>query len=268
MFIKILGWLVAIWCWFVAVALLTNGIPVSAFVLFLLSIIPLPPVYARIKSRLLTKADDDKIPGKVMGPGLLSVLVFVLSFVVLILSIDTSGKSQQADLARSIEGKAASYQVLELSDSSIATMKRYRAYIVATSPVGSAEEYAATVIHAAKDLQQQTGSDQVSVFLELDEVSKGYGWVVARANYTPKGPSYSGTDKTAVWEVAAYPKEITAEERSLILDWFGARNQFLDADGVLNEEALKAFLGEKRGIAPEDFSLPYIHAEDFPYKND
>lgn len=152
-------------------------------------------------------------------------------------------------------GEAKPYTIIS---GDMKTKARKETFFVTAPLAETKADRAATARKAASDIFEKTGIPVVTVFVEHDKLFAGKGSNLAKATYFSDACNFSGTDcNSIVWDVAASNVAVTEKEWNVYRDWINNRSRYLDKNGDLNEEKLKAFLAKKYGVKPDDVHLPY-----------
>lgn len=152
-------------------------------------------------------------------------------------------------------GEAKPYTIIS---GDMKTKSRKETFFVAAPLAETKGDRAATAKKAASDIFDKTGIPVVTVFVEQDKLFAGNGSNLAKATYFSDSCGFSGKDCDGiVWDVSASNVTITEKEWGVYRDWVKNRSRYLDKNGDLNEEKLKAFLAKKYGVKPDDIHLPY-----------
>ncbi len=152
-------------------------------------------------------------------------------------------------------GEAKPYTIIS---GDMKTKARKETFFVAAPLAETKGDRAATARKAASDIFEKTGIPVVTVFVEHDKLFAGKGSNLAKATYFSDACNFSGSDCNGiVWDVAASNVTVTEKEWGVYRDWIKNRSRYLDKNGDLNEEKLKAFLAKKYGVKPDDVHLPY-----------
>lgn len=194
------------------------------------------------------------------------LLSFAWLFITLIAAF--SGESNKQPVAAAPEDKQEKIVsfVREIGDEKPYTIisgdmeskSRKEAFFVSSPLAKTKEDRAATARKAASDIFNKTGIPVVTVFVEQDKLFAGKGSNLAKATFFSDACGFSGNDcNGVVWEVSASNVTVTEKEWDVYRDWIKNRNRYIDVDGNLNEEKLKAFLAKKYGVKSEDVHLPY-----------
>ncbi|MCX9105894.1 DUF4875 domain-containing protein [Aeromonas veronii] len=182
------------------------------------------------------------------------------------------------------ESKAASSKVEEVKPREIGEAKPYtiisgdmkskarkETFFVAAPTAETKGDRAATARKAASDIFDKTGIPVVNVFVEHDKLFAGKGSNLAKATYFSDACNFSGKDCNGiVWDLSASNVTVTEKEWDVYRDWIKNRSRYLDKNGDLNEEKLKAFLAKKYGVKPDDIHLPYPsidYVAVYPYES-
>ncbi|MBS2782699.1 PH domain-containing protein [Aeromonas salmonicida] len=152
-------------------------------------------------------------------------------------------------------GEAKPYTIIS---GDMKTKSRKETFFVAAPLAETKGDRAGTAKKAARDIFEKTGIPVVTVFVEHDKLFAGKGSNLAKATYFSDACNFSGSDCNGiVWDVAASNVTVTEKEWGVYRDWIKNRSRYLDKNGDLNEEKLKAFLAKKYGVKPDDVHLPY-----------
>jgi RNA polymerase subunit RPABC4/transcription elongation factor Spt4 len=152
-------------------------------------------------------------------------------------------------------GEAKPYTIIS---GDMKTKARKETFFVAAPLAETKGDRAATARKAASDIFEKSGIPVVTVFVEHDKLFAGKGSNLAKATYFSDACNFSGTDCNGiVWDLAASNVIVTDKEWNTYRDWIKNRSRYMDKNGDLNEEKLKAFLAKKYGIKPDDVHLPY-----------
>lgn len=152
-------------------------------------------------------------------------------------------------------GEAKPYTIIS---GDMKTKARKETFFVAAPLAETKGDRAATARKAASDIFEKTGIPVVTVFVEHDKLFAGKGSNLAKATYFSDACNFSGSDCNGiVWDVAASNVMVTEKEWGVYRDWIKNRSRYLDKNGDLNEEKLKAFLAKKYGVKSDDVHLPY-----------
>ena len=162
------------------------------------------------------------------------------------------------------------FRVVTDEDISFSNRLRRRVTIVAPSAL-TREDRIATLIEAATQAWRKHHSQFIAMFLLPFEA----GPVVARIDYAPDKCGVSGQDCTdRVWtDSHASDVVFTPEQQRIYTAWESNRDRFkqLDEDfgfEVVNEEQLKAFLGEHFNTTPDSISEVMTHALSAIYQEE
>ncbi|PAX78268.1 hypothetical protein CIK43_18930 [Citrobacter sp. TSA-1] len=197
--------------------------------------------------------------------------MIILAFLSAIFSDDSSTEnspatktSQGTEQKRVLEdaslwrNKARSYSLVDKDDISYAGRERYKISIVSPDSQ-SLEERAATVKNAAIELQKKTGADFVSVLLLPTENSKGKGYVLAMADYSPDGCGTGEKCDNKKLVVSASDVVLAKSQLQSISLWNEYKKKFAGSDGVLDikeEKRLKQFISKQLNIPVKDVFVP------------
>jgi hypothetical protein len=99
------------------------------------------------------------------------------------------------------------YTILNVKDVSMWTLEkeskpeRKRFEISITAPAAKTfEDRGRTIVSACRVLQREYGAHVVQVWLEPNDNTRGLGFVLAMATYSPDGKGMSGTESGVVWD--------------------------------------------------------------------
>ncbi len=181
-------------------------------------------------------------------------------------------------------GAIRTFKIYESENSSFGSRKRLTWRVVVEGSERP-QDYAATLIYAARNLQEKTKAETVSVIAEMSRhsIEHGASQIVAMVNYIPDGKGWSGDDKSEVWDVkipSSVPSPdviranaIYAQNRKRILNAFPddlarQRNSFRVAVAgemeITKEEADKLLLF----VPPNASGNRYIYrGEELPFSS-
>jgi len=164
--------------------------------------------------------------------------------------------------------RAVAYKVIGADDYSFPGRKRVRWQIVSPEAKTNLDR-AYTVIQAAKDLYNETKADQVNIWMEMDEEVTGKGFLYAMATYTPDGKGNSGKERDEnIWEVKSSNDRIDDAQVIITRAWYDNRDKFIDKDGIVDEQRLKAHLAKALALPVEKITLPWITTQKFVFKDE
>lgn len=153
-----------------------------------------------------------------------------------------------------VTDQAQPYTVVGEDDFSFPGRTRIQFNIVSPSSE-TFQQYAHTAMKAAIDMQKETYSQVVYVFLESSPILHGKGYAYAIARYARDGGGNSG-DQGWTWEVEAVKKPYSVQEIEIAELWWSNRDKF-QKDGFTDEPKLKKFIANNMKIKVEEVSLPW-----------
>lgn len=194
---------------------------------------------------------------------LFSFYFFIASFILFAISLPSKPKTEENAAAKTAITETATlpeYKVFKTSDRSMPTRKRLQIFIIADG-AKTKEERVAVVMHAARQIQIESGASVVRVALEASEKVAGGGSAFALATYIPDGCGQSGSPCDGkVWAVDAADTQVNEHEMAVWEAWIDNRNKFIE-DDALNEEKLQEFLAVQFKTDPEKITIPFIWRE-------
>ena len=157
-------------------------------------------------------------------------------------------------------GRAREFTVVEDEDISSSNRARRRVFVVSLT-AQTREDRITTLIEATKVVWGKYNSQFIGMFLLPFES----GPVVARINYAPDKCGVSGEDCTDRMWTEAYASDavFTPEQKEIYMAWESNKDRFKEIDKdygfeAINEDHLKAYLGERFGMSPEEISTAYL----------
>lgn len=178
---------------------------------------------------------------------------------VLAMGLSACGEEKpKKEVAKRLDVVAKDVELRGAEDSSAGDQKRARVYIQEKelSPV-AADERAYVAAMFAHDLAEKLRYDYVDVFLvAAGTKSDRQNVIVASAKYAPNPAKIPFMDKK--WEIKASDTALTDQQVLIANEWAKSRADYLDKDGMLDEDRLIAALAKKLKLSEDDIGLPFV----------
>lgn len=232
----------------------------STFFGVLLSISCILFLVALVKPDAFKNNKTGEIPAKKTLLKGFAVLIFLFFILTMAFTPESEKKETLSDESRK---QAKPYEIIIKSEANIPGRKRLEICIL--SPEAKTfDELASTAIKAAKDYQDETGADVVTVFLDMCKETVQTARPLAIARYAPDGKGYNSD--SWVWQVEAVPEYPSEMQIKITALYESNKERFKKADGMYDQDKINSFIARELKIKESDVLFFYPSRQKYEGK--